>query len=49
MSEQGSLRVIENKRMAITLLQVLLEKEIINQPTFEKTHKKYKERRKEAA
>ena len=49
MSGQDSLGVIDDNRIAVILLQILRKKEIINQPTFEKTYKKYKERLKEAA
>lgn len=49
MSGQDSLGIIDNNRIAIILLQILRKKEIINQSTFEKTYKKYKERLKEAA
>lgn len=44
MSGQDSLGVIDDNRIAIILLRILRKKEIINQPTFEKTYKKYKER-----
>lgn len=49
MSGQESLRTIDSDRIAISLLLILRKKEIINQPTFEKTYRKYKERLKEAA
>ncbi len=43
------MRTIDSDRMAVSLLWILRKKEIINQPTFEKTYRKYKERLKEAA
>lgn len=46
---QNSLIAIDDNNMAIALLQILRRKEIINQPTFEKTYKQYKERLKEVA
>ncbi len=49
MSGQECMRIIDSNRMAITLLWILRKKNIINQPTFEKTYRKYKERLKEAA
>lgn len=49
MSGQECLRTIDSDRMAVTLLLILRKKEIINQPTFEKIYRKYKERLKEAA
>lgn len=49
MSGQECLRTIDSDRMAATLLLILRKKEIINQPTFEKTYREYKERLKEAA
>lgn len=49
MSEQKKLCVIDDNKMAIVLLQILHSKKIINQPTFEKICKKYKERLKEVA
>lgn len=49
MSRQECLSVIDDNRIAIILLRILRKKEIINQPTFEKTYRKYKERLKEAA
>lgn len=49
MSGQDCLSAIDDNRIAIVLLQILRKKEIINQPTFEKTYRKYKERLKEAA
>lgn len=49
MSEQVCLSAINDNRIAIVLLQILRKKEIINQPTFEKTCRKYKEKLKEVA
>lgn len=49
MSEQVCLSAINDNRIAIVLLQILRKKEIINQSTFEKTYRKYKEKLKEAA
>lgn len=49
MSGQDYFRAIDDNRMAIVLLNILRRKEVINQPTFEKTYRKYKERLKEAA
>lgn len=49
MWEQKKLCVIDDNKMAIVLLQILHSKKIINQPTFEKISKKYKERLKEVA
>lgn len=49
MSGQDYLSAIDDNRIAIVLLEILRKKEIINQPTFEKTYRKYKERLKEAA
>lgn len=46
---QNRLNAIDDNNMAIALLQILRRKEFINQPTFEKTYKQYKERLKEVA